>query len=222
MKYIFANWKENLTYPQAQFLAGNLKAAGADGNFTGKTLVLLPPSVFLIPIFEELAGSGILLGVQDISRFEEGAHTGEISAKMVKPYARYFLLGHSERRAELAETTDVINQKLSIGIKGGLIPVICVGSREQLDGLAVPAAQELFIVYEPAEFIGGEKTQELAEIQSFGELVKSQTGAKFIYGGSVNHQNAAPILKEGNVDGVLVGHMSLDGEKFSRLLLLPI
>ena len=223
MKYFFANWKENTTYPEAAVLVSRLRDAWAAGDSSAGTLVILPPTVFLIPLYNDLNGSSILLGVQNISEFEGGAHTGEISAKMVRPYAKYCLLGHSERRAACGETGQAVNRKIGICVKEGIAPLVCVSSLEQIPDFPTGhLGLDIFIVYEPLAYIGGEETQELGKIIEFSEAAKSRTGSKFIYGGSVNDKNATELLKEPSIDGLLVGHSSLDAEKFSRIISFPL
>jgi triosephosphate isomerase len=219
MKFFFANWKENTNYSEAIALASSVERKMAQEKIVGRTIVLFPPSVFLVPIYQALSGSAVLLGAQDISKFEGGAHTGEISAGMVKPYAKYVLLGHSERRSGFGETSRDINQKIMVGLKEGLSPLICVSSRKQLEELDIPSSSlDIFIVYEPVEFIGGEEAQALGEITEFYEMLEKRVKAKFIYGGSVNEENSSELLKESFLDGLLIGHSSLDPERFGRII----
>lgn len=219
MKYFFANWKENTTYPEAAALVSKVKDDWNKGSLSDRTVVILPPTLYLPQLSQMLSGSGILLGVQDVSKFEGGAYTGEISAKMIKPYARYVLLGHSERRANFGETSLDVNRKIEICIKENLFPLVCVSSRRQFEELAIPNPNyAIFVVYEPTEFIGREETQEFSEIIEFCKLVRSKISAKFIYGGSVNEKNAAELLKEPSLDGLLIGHSSLDAVKFGRII----
>lgn len=223
MKYFFANWKENLNYAEACLLLAKVIEESAGLNFTERSIVLLPPSTFLIPFSKILSKSHVLLGVQNVSRFEGGSYTGETSAKMIKPYAKYVLLGHSERRTNFGETFVEVNRKIKICIKEGLLPVVCVSSRKQLDEVEVFDPNcEIFLVYEPAELIGGEETQKPDRIAEFYQLVKAKMKAKFIYGGSVNDRNAADLLRESYLDGLLIGHSSLDAGKFGRIIKSPI
>lgn len=223
MKYFFANWKENTTYPEAIALASKVKSEAGKENFSDRTVVIFPPSVFLVSLSQMLSGSNILLGVQDVSKFEGGAYTGEISVRMIQPYAKFTLLGHSERRANFGETSKDVNQKISLCAKEGLIPLICISSKNQLDELVLPKSNGgVFVVYEPPEYIGGEKVQELSEIVDFSRMVRGKTTARFIYGGSINDQNATELLKETFLDGLLIGHSSLDAGKFGRIISFPI
>lgn len=219
MKYIFANLKENLSYAEAKNLVLGLCKSLKPGSLKDRTVVILPPVVYLIPLSRVLAGSKIQLGAQDVSRFPGGAYTGEIAAKMVKPYGEFCLIGHSERRANFGETTETVNQKLSVCLEEGLIPIICVSSQEQLEDLVIPRADaDIFVVYEPTEFIGGEETQTINEIYRFAQVVRRKIKAKFIYGGSVNEKNAQELLRQDWLDGLLIGHTSLEPKKFGSII----
>ena len=116
-----------------------------------------------------------------------------------------------------------INKKIEICFKERLTPLVCVSSKAQFLELSFTGNDhEIFIVYEPVEYIGGEETLTTGEIAEFFKIMKDKTNIRFIYGGSVNEKNAAELLKETFIDGLLVGHSSLDAKKFSQIISSPI
>ena len=131
---IIGNWKMNTTLADSVVLATSIKK-GTE-NVEGVEIVLCPPAVWLVPVQEALGRSfnkKITLGIQNIFWDDEGAYTGEISAKMVKQICKYAIIGHSERRKYLQETNQLINQKIHGALRNGLKPVLCVGEHKKLN-----------------------------------------------------------------------------------------
>jgi triosephosphate isomerase len=186
----------------------------------------------------------LTLGAQDISAFDSGAYTGEVSGIALKKLAvKYALIGHSERRQYHSEDDSVVQAKVAASFRNGIVPVICVGETlEQLESegaAAVPVRQtlaaldghtalgEFVIAYEPVWAIGTGQVatpEQAASVASkirtaireaFGDAVADQT--RILYGGSVKAANVAGFLKSPEVDGVLVGGASLDAQEFSGI-----
>lgn len=223
-KYIFANWKENRNLPETQTELTKLGELLSGRDLSQRQLVLLPPVVFLISVSEQIARSSLPfgLGVQDISTYEEGSFTGEVSARMVKDFASFSLVGHSERRRLFVETAEVVNGKVALCLKFGLTPVICVRSREDLEAIDWNLdAGKLFVAFEDPQLIGGEEVEDLIKIIEFSKLVQSLTPAevRFIYGGGVSPRTARPLLSSPEIDGLLVGHHSLKAESLAEIIL---
>jgi len=189
----------------------------------------------------------VAYGGQDLSEHDSGAYTGDISGQfLAKLGCRYVLVGHSERRTIHGETDELLNRKVQAAFRHGLVPVLCVGEglevrqagthvehtlaqvRGGLEGLDADKAAQLVIAYEPVwaigtgEVAGPEDAQEMcAAIRA--ELVRlydEETAGKvrLLYGGSVKAGNAAAILNERDVDGVLVGGASLDAAEFANIV----
>ncbi len=189
----------------------------------------------------------VVYGGQDLSPHDSGAYTGDISGQfLAKLGCEYVLVGHSERRTIHQETDEVLNQKVHAAYRHNLVPVLCVGeglevrqsgqhvehTLEQLrggvSGLSAEQAGRLVVAYEPVwaigtgEVAGPEDAQEMcaairAELSSlFDGSVAGR--ARLLYGGSVKASNAASILKERDVDGVLVGGASLDVSEFANIV----
>ncbi len=233
---VLGNWKMNGLRADGLALAGALadKAAKLSG-----TLGVFPPATLLGAVARRLDGSGILVGGQDCHERASGAHTGSISAAMLKDAgAQAVILGHSERRHGSGETDALVAAKALAALDAGLRIVICVGETEQewLDGRtlerldtqlrgSVPAgvdADRLIVAYEPVWAIGTGRTPGVDEIEAahrhlrdrLAGLVTDGQTVPLLYGGSVKSSNASDILAQRSVDGALVGGASLDAREF--------
>ena len=189
----------------------------------------------------------VVYGGQDLSDQDSGAYTGDISgAFLAKLGCRYVLVGHSERRSIHGESDELLNRKLKAAYRHALTPILCVGEgleirqagthvahtldqvRAGVAGLTEAQAAELVIAYEPVwaigtgEVAGPEDAQEMcAAIRAeLAELFDQAIADKIrlLYGGSVKASNAAAILRERDVDGVLVGGASLDPAEFANIV----
>ena len=242
---IAGNWKMNLSLAGSLELAKGLKKAAE--HITDVDIAVCPPSIYVQPVADTLKGSNIGVGTQNIYFEKEGAYTGEISAGMLKDVGcQYVILGHSERRNILGESSEEVNLKAHAALASGLIPIVCVGEllkereadmteqvvRRQFDGsfsgISADAMTRCVIAYEPVWAIGTGKvaTPEQAEevhaaIRKMIEKNYSKEVADVVriqYGGSVNDKNAREILAKPNVDGALVGGASLKVEVFMGIV----
>jgi len=209
--------------------------------------VICPPLPFLLPVGEKVKNSK--LGAQDV--FWEnplGAFTGEISPTQLQSIGvQYVILGHSERRANLEETDEMIGKKVRAVLGAGLTPVLCVGEtkearvagqreamiKHQLEaGLAVlkSCSDDLIIAYEPVWAISTNKDAEadtpenaVSAIKFMSIIVKTfcpDSKPKFIYGGSVNSGNVESFLKEDLIEGALVGGASLRPDEIKEIVVV--
>jgi triosephosphate isomerase len=203
------------------------------------TLGVCPPVTLLSPLADVLGDSAIVLGAQDCSSQPKGAHTGDVSAPMLKDAGcRLVIVGHSERRHGHGEGDQEVRAKAEAALAAGLIAVLCIGETEdewsagrtldvldrQLEGSlpqsATPAT--LILAYEPVWAIGTGRTPSLEDIgRTHGHLrarleqrVPGGHGLRILYGGSVKAANADEILGVHDVDGALVGGASLDPAEF--------
>lgn len=211
------------------------------------TVALAPPFILIPAVVDALKRSNINVGAQSVSRYHASAHTGDVSAKMLKAAGVSFVIvGHSERRA-LGETNEVVHTQVLEVADAGLPIVLCVGEperdasgdhfgfiREQLKtalaGLPARAVSKLTIAYEPVWAIGKHasdamKPQDVQEAMIYIkkvliDLLERAPALKvpIIYGGSVEAENAAALLKEGGVAGFLVGHASSNLDAFISIL----
>jgi len=234
---IAGNWKMHGLRADALALAREV-AAGAGAQ--GAELLVCPPFTVLAEVAGALAGSRVAVGGQDCHAAAKGAHTGDISAPMLRDAgASHVILGHSERRADHGETDAMVRAKAEAALAAGLTPIVCVGESEaqrlageaeavvtrQLDG-SLPdgfAAAGGVVAYEPVWAIGTGRTPTEAEIAAIHGAIRARLQARFgaaggrlriLYGGSVKPGNAAGILALPNVDGALVGGASLAAADF--------
>jgi len=189
----------------------------------------------------------VAYGAQDLSPEDSGAYTGDISGQFLSRLGcSYVLVGHSERRNVHGESDELLNAKLKAAFRNNLVPILCVGEglaerqagnhllhtleqvRNGLVGLSAEEVSGLVIAYEPVwaigtgEVAGPEDAQEMCSTirAELADLYDDAVAAKvrLLYGGSVKASNAASILKERDVDGVLVGGASLDVAEFANIV----
>jgi len=245
---IAGNWKMNLDHLQSiafvQKLAWSLKDARHD--YLGAEVVIFPPFTDLRSVQTLIAADRLPLkfGGQDLSSFDSGAYTGEISGVFLKALdCEYVIVGHSERRQYHNESDEQVGAKVAAALKHGLIPVLCVGEtaddRERHGPSAVPVAQlraalssiatgvKIVVAYEPVWAIGSgtpatpEQAEQVAAAlrAALVELIGAEAAeaTRVLYGGSVKATNIAGFMREKNVDGALVGGASLDLAEFSSI-----
>lgn len=214
--------------------------------FAGADAWLAPAFPLIMPVAAALKGSSIKVGAQTVSMHGEGAHTGEVSAAMLKAQGVSFVLvGHSERRAQ-GETDELVRAQLAAALSAGLTAILCVGEIERepdgshwaqvanqihraLQGVT-PIAGRLIVAYEPvwaigksaAEAMRGEDLEETAifirKILSEALGREAVSRVPILYGGSVEPENAGTLIKEGGINGFLVGHASANIDSFIDIL----
>jgi triosephosphate isomerase len=231
---IAGNWKMHGLTADAVALARDV-AAGAAG--LPCDLLVCPPFVHIAAVAQALAGSGVPVGGQDCHQARQGAHTGDISAPMLRDAgAGWVILGHSERRQNHGETDELVREKVLAAVEAGLRPIVCVGETAdqraggqetevvgwQIAG-SLPKPFSGVIAYEPVWAIGTGKTateQDVATMHAFirEELTRqfgeAGQGILILYGGSVRAANAASLLAVPHVGGALVGGASLKADEF--------
>lgn len=239
-KLAAGNWKMNGT-PES---LGEVQALLAAHPAPGCEMLLCPPATLLAQMAWHARDSVLSVGGQDCHTATSGAHTGDVSAAMLKAAgASYVILGHSERRADHGETDALVAAKTTAAWAAGLTAIVCVGETEaerdagstlkvigaQLRG-SVPdaaAAENTVIAYEPVWAIGTGRTptiEQIAEVHAFlrGELAArfggEGRGMRLLYGGSVKPSNATEIFAVADVDGALVGGASLKAADFGAIV----
>jgi triosephosphate isomerase len=239
--FIAGNWKMYKTVSEAMALAGACTAA-LSGE-TGKKVMIAPPFTALHAVRESLRGSRILLGAQNACAELEGAHTGEISLRMLRDAGvAVVILGHSERRHVYGETDELVNRKVIRSLSEGFEVILCVG--ETLEerrkgvtetvveaqtrmGLASVAERDLgrvTIAYEPVWAIGTGQNATPQDADAVHRYIRgvmtgiysaeAAQGMTIQYGGSVKPDNIRELMKMENIDGALVGGASLKVETF--------
>jgi len=223
-KLIIANFKMNGTKSSIQEW---FNVFSEENNRSNKIIVALPS-----PFLADFTSFGISIASQNVSSYDSGAFTSQISAEMLKDRnINYSIIGHSESRKFLKETNEDIFNKYNQLIKHSIKSIICVGEpldvRENSSFLDFIVKQlesfkdikdELIIAYEPIWAIGSGLVPSIADINEVSKLIKEQCrNAKVLYGGSVNKENASNLLNNSNIDGVLVGGASLDPKEFANI-----
>jgi triosephosphate isomerase (TIM) len=239
-----ANWKMNNGPTAARAFIAAFTARWTPHD--DRTVIFFPPAIALTTVVHALGGRRDLdVGVQNIWTEDKGAFTGENSAPMSKDAgARYALVGHSERRHVFGETEAQTAQKCAAAVRGGIIPILCVGEllaqREAgttndivlrqlevgLSELSPDAIASMAIAYEPVWAIGTGKTATPGDASTVHgairsaldkRLGKSSGDVPILYGGSVNAGNAKSLLSTPGIDGLLVGGASLDVEGWAAI-----
>jgi triosephosphate isomerase len=231
---IAANWKMNGS--SSSVLEVKKLIEMFSGSMPENAEILICPPATLIGLFSaEFSDEGIEIGGQDCHALASGAHTGDISAEMLADAgAAYVIVGHSERRADHAETDADVLRKAEAAFRAGLTPIICVGETEgerragnERDIVAMQLANSIpvsggdFVVaYEPVWAIGTGLTPTIDQIAEMHAFIRGRIGdgARILYGGSVKPANAREILSIANVDGALVGGASLKAEDFAAII----
>ncbi|MBA0050439.1 triose-phosphate isomerase [Streptomyces sp. AJS327] len=243
------NWKMNLNHLEAIAHVQKLAFALTDKDHAAVEVAVLPPFTDLRSVQTLVDGDKLKIryGAQDVSAYDSGAYTGEISGPMLaKLNCTYVTIGHSERRQYHGEDEPLVNAKVKAAFRHELTPILCVGEelevREagqhvahtlaQVDGalkdVTANHARSIVIAYEPVWAIGTGKTcgpgdaQEVcgAIRQRLGELYGPDVASavRIQYGGSVKSDNVSQIMAQPDIDGALVGGASLDTEEFVKIV----
>lgn len=239
-KFVVGNWKLNGSLPGNEKLLREV--LGKVTSRPGRSLAVCVPAPYLAQVRGLLEGTPVAWGGQDVSRFEKGAYTGEVSAAMLREFgASFAIVGHSERRTIFGDTDEAVAQKHAAARKAGLTPIFCVGEtldeRErgvteevlarQLDAVlanaGAAALDGTLVAYEPVWAIGTGRTATAAQAQEAHAFLRGRVGEKdasvagrlpILYGGSVKGSNAAELFAMPDVDGGLIGGASLVAEDF--------
>jgi len=218
-----------------------LMARGVDDELADKVdVVVCPPATLLYVATTLSEDTPLLVGAQDCHNEDSGAHTGDISAEMIKDcYAEFCIVGHSERRTDHKESDFHVAGKAQACWRAGLTAIICIGETEteydagkaeevlarQISSSVPSGATEddTIVAYEPVWAIGTGKTPSPEDIKTIHAFIREELAKKLgghgermriLYGGSVKPSNAREILAVENVDGALVGGASLKAEDF--------
>lgn len=223
-----ANWKENKDLDEAKNWVSEV---GGELEKDNRQIIVCPPFPFIFPLFEEISQKNwkdfISLAAQDVSHFEEGAHTGEVAPEMIVPACKHCLVGHSERRKYFGETEKDVVLKLKDLFDLKIIPILCLANLDQakfyLENVPELSQKEAILVYEPPDAISGggayKPEDENAVNQKIAEIkAKINKSDLVLYGGSVNPDNISNFISMPNIDGALIGQASLDPASFIKLI----
>jgi triosephosphate isomerase len=240
---IIGNWKMNGTLAENDKLLNTMITSYDLSNSV--EVVVCPPSTYMAQVSQKLCQSKIKYGAQNVSAYESGAFTGEVSTTMLNDFGcSYVLLGHSERRSLNHECDLEIADKFSSAVQANITPVLCVGetlSQRQseetflviakqistvIGQVGIKAFEHAVIAYEPVWAIGTGATASPEQAQAVHAQIRHQLiehdihiakNIQVIYGGSVNADNAKLLFAQSDIDGALVGGASLKANTFINI-----
>ena len=245
--FVAGNWKMNTDSHTGVNLADGISSGSLDIAGRSVDVAVIPPFVYLQAVVKALSTAHIAVGAQDIYYEQKGAFTGEISASMLKDIGcNYVLCGHSERRHVMGESDELVNKKVTAAVCGGLLPIFCVGERLEereasqtsevvtrqitngLAGLSLEKVSAVTVAYEPVWAIGTGLTATPQQAQEVHALIRKLLGEMYdaelaeeiriLYGGSVKPGNAAELMRQRDIDGLLVGGASLKADDFVAII----
>jgi triosephosphate isomerase len=243
-KLVVGNWKMNpASLEDAQRIARRTRTVAA--RLLGTNVVACPPFPFILATPSRKPTANFHIGAQSVSVDDGGAHTGQVSAAMLRSIGvEYAIAGHSEERAA-GDTDETVSRKIARILEAGMTAIVCVGEnargedgahfdfiKQQIKGTfaGIPAekAARIILAYEPIWAIGAKDPMASADIyemsifvkKTFADIFGAEAGlkVKVLYGGAVNFRNAVEIIKVGQVDGLLVGRESVNTPGFVELL----
>jgi triosephosphate isomerase len=243
------NWKMNENHLEAIALVQKLAFTLTDKDFAKVEVAVIPPFTDLRSVQTLVEGDRLRLsyGAQDLSPFDKGAYTGDVSGPMLaKLGCDYVLAGHSERRQYHHEDDALVNSKVQAAFRNEITPIMCVGEtlevRQQgqqvnhcvnqvtggLTGISAEQVASMVIAYEPIWAIGTGEVASPDDAQEACAAIRECVSAihgpataaslRILYGGSVKSDNIAPIMAQPDVNGALVGGASLDAAEFARIV----
>ena len=241
-----ANWKMNLSLPQAEQLVTDLQSQNVSIS-ENQQVLLAVPFPYLIPVKQQINSPHIEVAAQNISATTNGAYTGETSAEMLNGISiNYAIIGHSERRLYYHESNEILAQKINRAFEFNIKPIFCCGEpleirelnsqnefvetqlKESLFHLTEAQMKGFIIAYEPIWAIGTGKTASSDQAQEMHAHIRQVIAQKYgseiansvsiLYGGSVKASNAADIFGKPDVDGGLVGGASLVASEFAAII----
>ncbi len=243
-----ANWKMQMGVAEAIAYADRF--LGLIAEPTAVDVILAPPATALDALGQRLAQSPVALAAQNVHPAAGGAFTGELSAGMLSEVGcRYAIVGHSERRTLLGETSEFVGAKARALLEAGITPIVCCGETdderesgrtfdvisEQLEislgEIPADRGADLVVAYEPIWAIGTGKTATPETAQEVHAMIRERLRDRFgdaaaeiriQYGGSVKPDNVAALMSQTDIDGALVGGASLDPESFAEIVRLSV
>jgi len=243
---VAGNWKSNETFNQADDLINDIAEGLRAFDSTDVDVIVCPPFPYLELVQDAAEDVEFFVGAQNVSKFDNGAYTGEVSAQMLQSMnIDYCIVGHSERRKYFFETNQDVAEKVNKLLAVDITPIVCVGEsledreagkhfdviREQVSQglfhLSAEAMEKVIIAYEPVWAIGTGKTATKEQAQEIHAFIRNMLAEKYsddtaqeisiLYGGSCNAKNAKDLFAQQDVDGGLIGGASLKAADFIEI-----
>lgn len=243
---VAGNWKSNETFNQADDLINDIAEGLRAFDSTDVDVIVCPPFSYLELVQDAAEDVEFFVGAQNVSKFDNGAYTGEVSAQMLQSMnVDYCIVGHSERRKYFFETNQDVAEKVNKLLAVDITPIVCVGEsledreagkhfdviKEQVSQglfhLSAEAMEKVIIAYEPVWAIGTGKTATKEQAQEIHAFIRNMLAEKYsddtaqeisiLYGGSCNAKNAKDLFAQQDVDGGLIGGASLKAADFIEI-----
>lgn len=243
---VAGNWKSNETFNQADDLINDIAEGLRAFDSTDVDVIVCPPFPYLELVQDAAEDVEFFVGAQNVSKFDNGAYTGEVSAQMLQSMnVDYCIVGHSERRKYFFETNQDVAEKVNKLLALDITPIVCVGEsledrdagkhfdviKEQVSQglfhLSAEAMEKVIIAYEPVWAIGTGKTATKEQAQEIHAFIRKMLAEKYsddtaqeisiLYGGSCNAKNAKDLFAQQDVDGGLIGGASLKAADFIEI-----
>lgn len=242
-KFVVANWKMNLSHKEAVRLAIEIKNSLLSLSLV--KIILAPPYLFIPEVKDILEKTAISMGAQNVYWEEKGTFTGEISSSMLEDFCDFVIVGHSERRANFNETNEEVNKKVTAVLKNGMKVIICVGESPEawkkgdissvidevekaIEGVDRDMIEKVIVAYEPIWAIGSGKPAASTYANKICLQIRQVFSSKYgrdiaskipiLYGGSVDSFNATGYVDMSEIDGLLIGSASLNGQEFINIV----
>jgi len=223
MKYFIANWKARMHFDQ---ISDWMKIFTEEVNQNPQLLlkladnqiriIICPPFPLLMQVKNNLpAVPNIFCGSQDLSQFDEGSYTGEVTTGSLTSLINYAIIGHSERRKYFHENDALLIKKFQMAKRYDIEPIYCI--RNTTDTIPIDCK---LIAYEPVSAIGTGQNEALEKVIAVKHQLKLSSSQIFIYGGSVDEKNAQEYLNSKEINGFLIGTASLNPRQFYEIVKL--
>lgn len=236
---VVGNWKMNVDLLECKSLITQITQDVVKRESV--EIVICPAFPYLHAAADLLANSHVVLGAQNVSEFDGGAFTGEVSARMLSDFSCcYVIIGHNERRRLQSESDQRVAQKFLAAQKSGVVPILCVGEsledRESgiylqtiekqlnavIDVVGLEAFTNAVLAYEPVWAVGTGKTASPQQAQEVHRFIRMRLGnladrVRILYGGSVKPSNAEELFAQNDIDGALLGGASLIANEFTTI-----
>ena len=213
MKYVIGNWKAYKSFSEVQEWLNTFTAHDLASIPQSLKVILCPPAPFLHMCAEKLHQYNISIGSQDISQFEIGPVTGEVTGTQLDGLAEYVIIGHSERRQYFHENDEVLSAKVRSALHHGLKVIFCIDGASDF----IPEGVTM-VVYEPIDAIGTGRNATVDSVMQMKSQLTHLPHCLYIYGGSVDSSNVTMYMQHDSIDGVLPGTAALNPQEFYELI----
>lgn len=216
-QFFIANWKSNKTPQETEEWLKEFQISNIKQQISQDKKVIVCPPFPLLSMFAQYVkehNEPIEVGSQDISPFSEGAYTGAVSGKLLRAYATYAIIGHSERRKYFHETKEELAKKVTMALSCGITPIYCVSDKDE----KIPEGVTI-VAFEPITAIGSGSPEDPNTVEVVARFIKEKNSVVYVvYGGSVTPENVAHYTSLPSIHGVLIGGAGLDPKSFAAII----